>query len=89
MHARVVADLFGRPSAILEPKSRTTTLSEIAMTIAMWCSTSSTLSSKSVADRAHELRQLVDLGVGEPGRGLVEQQQLRACRERRARSRPA
>src|SRR5213595_2243048 len=30
----------GRPSAILRPKSRTTTLSEIGMTSPMWCSTS-------------------------------------------------
>ena len=37
----------GVPSAILLPKSSTTTLSEMDMTIAMWCSTSKTLRSNS------------------------------------------
>ena len=52
------------------------------MTIAMWCSTSRTRELELVAHRADQLAQLVDLGVGEAGRGLVEQQQPRARRER-------
>ena len=52
------------------------------MTIAMWCSTSSTREVELVADRADELAELVDLGVGETGGRLVEQQQPRLRRER-------
>ena len=41
--ARIVLHVGGGPSAILRPKSSTTTLSEMPITIAMWCSTSSTV----------------------------------------------
>ena len=54
----------GVPSAILLPKSSTTTLSEIAITIAMWCSTSSTRELELVADRPDQLAELVDLASG-------------------------
>ena len=64
-------------------------MSEIAITIAMWCSTSSTVSSNSSRIDRDELAELVDLGVGEPGRGLVEQQQPRAAPRARGRSRRA
>ena len=42
-----------------------------------------------VADRPDQLAELVDLGVGEAGRGLVEQQQPRAAPRARGRSRCA
>ena len=50
----------GRPSAILRPKSIATTLSEIPITIAMWCSTSSTVrpnSSRIAQDRCRRARR--------------------------------
>ena len=83
MTLRVVAHLGGRAlRRSWYPKSSTTTLSEIDMTIAMWCSTSSTVSVVLVAERADQLAELVDLGVRQPGGRFVEQQQLRSRRER-------
>ena len=62
----------GSPSAIFEPKSSTTIFSEIAITIAMWCSTSSTVRSNSSRRSRTSSRELVDLGVGQTRGGLVE-----------------
>ena len=52
------------------------------MTIAMWCSTSSTVRSRLVAEVLDGLGQLVDLAVGEAVRRLVEQQQPGLADER-------
>ncbi len=57
---RVGPDVAGGPSAILRPNSIATTLSEMPMTIAMWCSTSSTVrpnSSRIVARSCRRARR--------------------------------
>ena len=72
----------GVPSAILRPKSIATTLSEMPITIAMWCSTSSTVSPNSSRIALDRLAELVDLAVGEAGRRLVQQQERGLRRQR-------
>src|SRR5437773_1758038 len=45
----------GGPSAILRPKSSTTTLSETCMTSPMWCSTSRTVTPRAAVDADHDV----------------------------------
>ena len=87
---RVVADdARAAPSAILRPKSSTTMWSEIAITIAMWCSTSRIGEVELVADRPDGLGQLVDLAVGQAVGRLVEHAAAGARRPAPGRTRSA
>ena len=57
-------------------------LSEMVMTIDMWCSTSNTVRSVTVPEVFHELSEFIDLAVGEPRCGFVEHQELRIAGQR-------
>ena len=56
----------GGPSATFRPKSSTTTVSDIRITMPMWCSTSSTVRSSRRGATSISVGQLVDLLVGSP-----------------------
>ncbi len=72
----------GAPSAILRPKSITTTLSEMPITSRHVVLDQQHGEAELVAHRADDLAELVDLAVGQPGGRLVEEQQLGVAGQR-------
>ena len=71
----------GAPSAIFWPKSSTVTVSQMHITTSMWCSIRITVMPCSRILR-DDRDQLLDVGRGQAGGRLVEQQQLRVERQR-------